>query len=185
MKKLIFLLLLLLIATPCFGQDMARMSLGIIGGGVTTAGGGYYYPNNITDFPNTSGNIGSVIVVGNKISPGASVTITKLGFYIGDSQSATECSVGIFEDLLSANKLAGCHFSPATSTWGECIVSYTIDSGTSYVLWGGCNSDYKIRNATGVWNAYYSDIGAYVQDMPASLFRTADSDGYEGFRMGY
>jgi len=33
MRKLIFLLLLLLIATPCFGQDMARMSLGVIGSG--------------------------------------------------------------------------------------------------------------------------------------------------------
>ncbi len=39
MKKLIYLLLLLLIvATPCFGQDMARMSLGVIGGGVPAAG---------------------------------------------------------------------------------------------------------------------------------------------------
>lgn len=38
MKKLIFLLLLLLIATPCFAQDMARMSLGIVGGGVPAAG---------------------------------------------------------------------------------------------------------------------------------------------------
>ncbi len=39
MKKLIYLLPLLLIATPCFGQDMARMSLGIVGGGVPAAGG--------------------------------------------------------------------------------------------------------------------------------------------------
>ncbi len=38
MKKLIFLLLLLLIATPCFGQDVARMSIGVVGGGVPVSG---------------------------------------------------------------------------------------------------------------------------------------------------
>jgi len=39
MKKLIFLLLLLLIVTPCFGQDVARMSLGVVGGGTPATGG--------------------------------------------------------------------------------------------------------------------------------------------------
>jgi hypothetical protein len=38
MRKLIFLFLLLLIATPCFGQDMARMSLGVMGSQVPVAG---------------------------------------------------------------------------------------------------------------------------------------------------
>ncbi len=41
MKKLIFLLLLLLFATPCFGQQQeARVMQGVIGGGVPAGAGG-------------------------------------------------------------------------------------------------------------------------------------------------
>lgn len=187
MRKILLLIIsLLLFASQGFCQSGSKASGAIMSGvtGVTVAGTTWYYPNSITDFPDTSNNIADGLKVGSTVTPGASVTITKLAVFIGDKQTASECSVGIYTNLTDSSKLAGCHFTPVTGAWGECTVSYAIDSGTTYVLWADCNQDYKMRASSTSCTPYYSNAPPYVQDMPSGNARTADS-GCTGQRMGY
>ena len=189
MKRLLLIpILLISLCSTLWAVEpvqLARMNPYIAGVTVSAAAGTtWYYPSDITSFPNTSANIATGIKVGATITPGVSVTITKLAYFVGDKQSATECSIGIFQDTVSANKLAGCHFTPATGEWGECTINYAINSGTTYVLWEDCNADYKLKGSSTACTPYYSNQPPYTQDMPATISRSADS-GCAGIRMGY
>lgn len=183
MKKLI--LLALLIALPCQAQELARMNPAILGAGVVAAGTTYVYPNNVSTFADTSNSITSTVVVGDTIA-GVTQTITKLGFYIADPQSATECSVGIFANTeVPGSSLGGCYFSPASNTWGECTVSYGMSSGTTYTLWGHCNNEYKIKSSTSSCTPYYATEITYVQGMETIEASRFSDTGCNGFRIGY
>jgi hypothetical protein len=81
MRKLIYLLLLLLIATPCFGQDMARMSLGVVGSGTPVAAGG-----SPPTYVNTKGNQGynsTAITTGNFVATAGNTLVLFVSSYTG------------------------------------------------------------------------------------------------------
>jgi hypothetical protein len=109
--------------------------------------------------------------------------------YISAPQSATECSVGIFDNATGPSKYSGadCHFAPATGTWGECTISYGMSSGTTYTIWGGCDADYKIlMSQTQDCTAYYS-VTPYVPHL-ADILGNRVANGVNtcfGLRMGY
>lgn len=81
MKKLIFLLLLL-ITTPCFGQDFARMNLGVVGGGVP-AGSDYTEEETGDLTPNADRYFGyTTIRAGSNRQATKSYTLTKLTLFL-------------------------------------------------------------------------------------------------------
>lgn len=81
MKKLIILFALLL-ALPCYGQDLARMNVGIVGAsGAAAAGTWYYSPSGTSEgtydfacYGNNNQYMGSTVVCGE------TGTITKISF---------------------------------------------------------------------------------------------------------
>lgn len=168
------------------GTDLAGSTESNEATATPAAAGGYYYPNNISSFTSHSGSISGGVYIADTISPGASVTITKIGMYIYQKgASANECSVGIYTNASTAVKLAGCYFTPNDGVWGECTISYAISSGTTYTIWGSCNHDaWLVQNSASTCTPYYN-VGTYTQGMPSSLAREADSAACSGMRIGY
>ncbi len=139
MRKLIFLLFLLLLATPCFGQDMARMSLGVVGSQSPTTGGGYLINQNFegtgydnsetwTETVGTNGSVNEDYAT----SPAPLRGSQSLRIYAGDAGQNSNTISPVFTAQDTAYAHLMINGGSVASTFAFCVF---LDSGLTARAW--------------------------------------------------
>lgn len=167
MKKLIFLLLLLLIATPCFAQDWqeARMNLGVISGGMPASCSGSAKESNedgatILYF----GRASTEVYQSGMITTGSAYTLCKiqLSFMRTGAPNFT-FTVKLYDNNPTPSDRPGSVL--ATTTRAD--IDADVDLTTSYAWYDFAFTNYSLSNATKYWIVIvasgYHDTSNYVR----------------------
>jgi hypothetical protein len=147
------------------GNDLDAITNKDITNNSTQSAGQWYYSVGSDNYTNT-GSYNADNRFGDLWTPGVNKTITKIGIKLGDSISATACTISLWENVESTwtRRACGSVASPTTG-WNDYTLSssFSLTSGMEIIIAANCNASVDILYA-GSSGGYFEGSKTYANE---------------------